>query len=84
VDRRDADAEKQPVIQNCPSACVAFGNIQFGAKKSAFATAEPLSPSALSEAHFCPKEVCAGALSVGCQRRAMLRLANETRFCADR
>jgi len=72
-----------PMTQNLPSPWWAFRNIQFGTKK-ACATAESLTPDAFGDPHFCPKQVCAGALSAGCQWRAMLRLANETRSCVDR
>ena len=41
-------------------------NIQFGTTK-AFAAAEPLTPDALGDPHFDPKQVRAGARCAGCQ-----------------
>jgi hypothetical protein len=66
-----------------PALTLGKGPHHLGTKK-AFATAEPLSPGAFVAAHFRPQEVFPGVRSAGCQRTSMPRLANETRFCADR
>jgi len=43
-----------------------------------------VTPDSFGAPPFCPTRVYAGALSAGCQWRAMLRLANGTRSCACR
>jgi hypothetical protein len=43
------------------------GNTFDGFGRIRDATAKPLTPDAFGDPHFCPKQVCAGALSAGCQ-----------------
>ena len=62
----DKQASSQPTENDATDpkltfTMASFRNIQFGTKK-AFGTAEPLTPDAFGDPHFCQKQFCAGAL----------------------